>query len=159
MSENDEDFVNKGICEEKHKAVNEKFVDLKANIHTSKESLSNRLDEVDAALLGDRRTPGGLLRDFVDIRNELTRYEKGINKELKHHKENIAKDMKFMGWKIWIAIVLATLAVGGRISGISIKDLFQKKPTPVVTTAPVIEEDDNNAVPKVIKELVIEESK
>ena len=89
MGEDNKDFVNKNICEEKHKAVEDKLIGLKANIHTSKESLSNRLDEVDAALLGDRSSPGGLLRDFVDIKNEFTRHEEEMETKFKYHKEAI----------------------------------------------------------------------
>ena len=166
MDENTQDFVSKGVCEERHQAVSEKFEDLKANIRTSKESLSSRLDEVDVALLGDRKSPGGLLRDFIDIKNELSehkdavadelkRHEKQVEKDFNHHKENVSSSLKFQGKAVWIAMGLSVMALGGRFFGISIdmvKGLFDKDKTPVVQEAPIIEEDDS--VPEELKQLI-----
>ena len=154
MSETNEEFISKDVCEEKHKAVEDKFIDLKANIHTSKESLSNRLDEVDTALLGDRRSPGGLLRDFIDIKNELEdhkgsidekikRHEKQISKDFVHHQENVSSNLKFLSKAVWIAMGLSVMALGGRFFGISIemvKGMFDAEPAPIVAPAPVYEE-------------------
>ena len=162
MSENNEDFVGKDICSEKHKAVEDKLIGLKANIHTSKESLSNRLDEVDVALLGDIISPGGLLRDFVDIKNEFTRHEEEMETKFKYHKEAIAKDLKFIGWKTWIAVGISVIALGGKFFGISInsiKGLFPEKTTPVVTTAPDVEDNYDNTIPIEVREFVNEENK
>jgi hypothetical protein len=166
MSESNEEFISKDVCEEKHKAVNDKFIDLKANIHTSKESLSNRLDEVDTALLGDRRSPGGLLRDFVDVKNELKdhkdnineklqRHEKQVGKDFVHHQEKVASNVKFLSKAVWIAMGLSVMALGGRFFGISIdmiKGMFSVEQTPVVAPAPPVEE--NTEIPEELQQMI-----
>ena len=145
MSEN---YINKDVCNEKHKFVDNKFIELKANIRTSKESLSNRLDEVDIALLGNRRFPGGLLRDFIEIQNDLQehkedieenieRHEKQIEKDFKHHKETVANNVKFLPKAVYITMGLSVMSLGGKFFGISIdmvKDIFNSESTPIVET-------------------------
>jgi hypothetical protein len=159
MGENLDKLVSKDVCEEREKASNNKFADMKANILTSKESLSNRIDEIDVALLGDRRDPGGLLRDIVEMQNEIERHEKSVQTEMQHHEESIAKDMKYLSKIAWIAMGLSVIAMGGRFFGISIdtiKGIFNKKePTPISAPAPKIEEDET--VPQEIKDYIQKE--
>lgn len=163
MAENE---INKDVCAEKHKTVDEKLVDLKANIRTSKESLSNHLDEVDAAIRGDRNSPGGLLRDVQDmqeefdthegeVRRELDRIEKDVKIEIAHHKENTTKDIVFLRWVIGVSMGLSVLAFGGRFLGFNVENLKENfKKTPVVQTAPPVEED--KTIPDELKEILEE---
>lgn len=157
MADNTDNLVQKDVCEKEHQVIKEKFTDLKANIHTSKESLSNRLDEVDIALLGDRKSPGGLLRDFAEMKEELDRHEEEVNTEIKHHKENVTKEIKFLNKTVWVAIGISVIAMGGKFFGIdvsTIKNVFSNKTTPVVAPAPEIKE--NNDVPEELKILIKE---
>lgn len=160
MATNQERTVRKDDCEEKHKAVNEKFCDLKANIYTSKESLSNRLDEVDVALLGDRKSPGGLLRDIIDIKEELEEYKEDTTKELGYYKENIINQINYLKWMAWIAMGLAVLAMGGKFFGISLEQIKKHfKPDSITKKQTEVKED---VVPKEIQEYIkqqIQESK
>jgi hypothetical protein len=117
----DNDIVKKDICEEKHKSIKTEIVGLKANITTSKESLSNRLDEVDIALLGDRTDPGGLLRDIIEI-----------EKELKAHQEKVTKELRKQNNKIYVGLIILALIFGGKFLGVSIdtiKNFFETKTT------------------------------
>jgi hypothetical protein len=135
------DFVKKDICDEKHQIVCNKIIDLKANIHTSKESLSNRIAEVDAALLGDRSSPGGLLRDVIELKKEVKEYNEKTEKELKEYnektlqniityKENITKDINFLKAIVSFTLGLIVLMLGGKFFGIDLKtciDYFSRE--------------------------------
>lgn len=139
--------VNKDVCKEKHVSVNEKLVGLKANIHTSKESLSNRLDEVSAALLGDRTSPGGLLRDIVEVKKDVERTKTNINEKIKSQNT-----------KITLCIGLIVILIGGRFFGVSfdtIKKYFKPhSPTPITAPAPI--EEENDKIPKEIRDYIKE---
>ncbi|MCK5763844.1 MAG: hypothetical protein KAH05_06975 [Clostridiales bacterium] len=160
MSEGNDSYINKDVCNEKHKFVDNKFIELKANIRTSKESLSSRLDEVDIALLGNRRFPGGLLRDFLEIQRDLeehkteieesiSRHEKQIEKDFKHHKETVSNNVKFLSKAVWITMGLAVMSLGGKFFGISVdmvKDIFSNETIPIVDTVEYVPEKTRNII-------------
>lgn len=125
--------VSKEICEEKHDNIKYNLAGLKANIHTSKESLSNRLDKVNDALIGDTSKPGGLLRDIIEL-----------GKDIKGHKESIKKDIATQNFKMKLCLIMCFLVIGGKFLGtnlMSIKDYFFPSITTTISTPASKEKD------------------
>ena len=141
MAENDNQF-NKEVCDLKHSNIKDKLGGLKANIDTSKESLSIKLDEVNSALLGNVAAPGGLLRDTIET-----------NKEIKRHKEDVQKEITRLRHIVYICFIGVALLLGGKISGLSLNNIIQYfRPTPVVIPAPEVEK--NKDVPVDVQEYI-----
>lgn len=162
MAGNHDNLISKDICKKEHQAVNDKLVDLKANIHTSKESLGNRLDKVDIelhrALLGDIASPGGLMADVEDLKTDI----KKAKKDWKEHKNILDDKVKTQNFRMKLCLILVGIILGGKFLGYSITTVVDymkptAKPTTVVTPSPEIEE--NNEVPQVIKDFIKEQLK
>ena len=152
MAGEHDNLVQKDMCDIEHKIVHEKLVDLKANIHTAKESLGNHLDEVDAevhkALLGNVDSPGGLLADVDDLKTNM----KTAKIDWDEHKKIINDKIDTQNFKMKICLILVGILIGGKILGYSITSIvdYMKPPiksAPVVVPKPTIEED-NNVLPE-----------
>lgn len=160
MSENHDNLVPKDICEKEHQVVDDKLVDLKANIRTSKESLGNRLDKVDTelhkALLGDITSPGGLLSDVKALKTNI----KKAKEDWEEHKDTIDDKIKTQNFRMKLCLILVGILIGGKVLGFSITAIVDymkppTKPTPIVAPAPEIE--GNDKVPQAIKDFIKEQ--
>ena len=157
MSGEHDKLVNKDICEKEHKNLEDKLTDLRANIHTSKESLGNRLDtvhsELNKALLGSISSPGGLMRDVANLKDNAEKQKKSKDEYEKRLNEKINSQ----NTKIKICLILFSLILGGKFLGFSVKAVFDyikpiKEPTPIVK--PVELEEENKEVPQAVKDYI-----
>ena len=156
MIDNSENLINKDLCKEKHKAVDDNIVDLRANIHTSKESLGNRLDEVDnelqKALLGDVMSPGGILRDIVEIKNDMKR----VVDDTEKYEKDVDDKIKIQNFRIKLCIGLVVILIGGKFFGFSLDTIkkYFKPDKPITSTSSTLTEEDSNDIPIEIKEFI-----
>jgi len=147
--------VNKDLCEERNSRIKDSLIGLKANILTSKESLSNRLDKVNDALIGDNSDPGGLLRDVRDMHEKIKSHNDSVDKAIDTHQKLIAKDIKLLYKLTWVTWGFIAILMGGSFFGISIDNIKNFiNPTPIVKTIPKIE--STKKIPIEIKEYIKE---
>lgn len=156
MSGDHKNLVTNDSCTDRTNAMTDKIIDLKANIHTSKESLGNRLDKVDSelqkALLGDVGSPGGLCGEVSDLKRDV---EEATN-NWKEHRKIVDDNVKSQNFRMKLCIILVALLLGGRILGYSISAVVNyMKPTPITAPAPIEEEDYE--IPAKIKDFIREE--
>jgi len=111
--------------EEIKKLFKENHLNLKNQIKITKESLHNKIDEIDIAIRGDLNTGKvGVLEKTRDIAHQLQEVRKKINNYIK----SISLSVK-------IIIILLLFIVGGKIFGVSldeIKKYFHKDSPPEV---------------------------
>jgi hypothetical protein len=150
-----ENKVSKELCEERNSSIKDSLTGLKANIRTSKESLSNRLDKVNDALIGDASDPGGLLREVRDMHEEINRHNAAVDKEIDMHQKLTAKDIKLIYKLTWVTWGFIALLLGGSFFGISLDKVRSfVKPTPIVKVIPKTEETEK--LPVEIREYIKE---
>jgi len=159
MADKHDNLISKEVCDHKSNEVREKIIDLKANIHTSKESLGNRLDKVDLelqkALLGDVGSPGGLCGTVSELKRDIEE----ARKDWIEHKNIIDDKVKTQNFRMKLCFILLALIIGGKFLGFGISTVMDYmrppiKPTPITAPAPI--EETDNSVPTELKVLIQE---